>query len=49
MNSGKLLANAAAPAAFGVVLSVSDYSVMFLSGVVVVLGYGALLVATLAE
>lgn len=49
MNSFKLLANAASPAAFGVVLSMADYQTMFLSGVVVVVLYGVLLVAVLSR
>lgn len=47
MNTSKILANAAAPAAFGVVLSLANYETMFLTGTLIVVGYGALLVTVL--
>jgi MFS family permease len=49
MNTFKILANAAAPVAFGVVLSLAGYRTMFLTGVAVVLVYGTVLVVVLSE
>ncbi|QLG60318.1 MFS transporter [Halorarum salinum] len=48
MNTFKIMANAASPAAFGLALSLSGYEVVFLSAAVVVVGYGIVLVKVLS-